>query len=152
TDAVEFAWLQGVGDANQVHNIVGIYSGDEQYTGDIYQPFTVTVVRQGGQVPGNSLNSSANPATVGTALTFTPTITPTAGLDMPSGTVKFLDGNAQLGIGTLSGGIASTTVSNLAIGKHDITAIYSGDNEYAATTNSIEQTINDPNGSSGSQS
>ena len=56
---------------------------------------------------------------------------------MPTGTVTFLDGSTVLGTGTLNEtGTATytTTAFTLAAGSHSITAIYSGDNNYTAST------------------
>ena len=64
----------------------------------------------------------------GIAVTFTTTVTPTfAFIGTPSGTITFKDGSKTLGEVTLAGGQASLTTSNLSLGKHKITAIYSGD-------------------------
>jgi hypothetical protein len=48
--------------------------------------------------------------------------------------VSFLDGAAPLGQGTLSGGVATLTTSFPAAGSHTITAFYSGDASFVATT------------------
>ena len=75
----------------------------------------------------------------GTAETITVTVVPaTAGV--PSGTVTYMDGANLLGTATLSGGVATFTTSTLASGTHNITANYSGDSNFVASsgTASIE--------------
>jgi hypothetical protein len=76
--------------------------------------------------------SSANPVDAQSALTFTATVSSTAGT--PTGTVNFLDGTTVLGQGSLSGGVATLTTSSLAAGLHAITADYSGGANFAAST------------------
>lgn len=69
--------------------------------------------------------SSSSPA-LGSAVTFTATVSAANGAAVPSGTVTFLDGTTTLGAGTMSNGIATFSTSSLAIGKHSVTANYSG--------------------------
>ncbi|MBI3967905.1 MAG: Ig-like domain repeat protein [Chloroflexi bacterium] len=94
--------------------------------------------------PSVVVTSSANPVYEGTSLTFTATVTSTAGT--PTGSVTFKDGSATLGTGTLSGlGVATFNTSALTIGAHSITASYSGDINVAATTSSpLSQNILEP--------
>src|SRR5262249_36286696 len=77
-----------------------------------------------------SLSSSENPSHVGDPVTFTATVTPTFGLAIPSGTVKFLDGSSFLGTGTLVDGEATLTTAVLAVGNHQIKAGYTGDSAF----------------------
>ena len=59
---------------------------------------------------------------------------PTGGPD-PTGTVTFSDGTTVLGTGTIAGtGLATFTSSSLSLGDHTITAAYSGDPNYGAST------------------
>jgi len=79
--------------------------------------------------------SPLSPATYGTPVTFTATVspTPTEGL-----TVNFYDGPTLLGSGTTSSGVASytTTATQLkAISSpHAITAVFTGDSSFAGST------------------
>jgi hypothetical protein len=84
-----------------------------------------------------SVASSLNPATYGASVTFTATVSPGAA----SGTVTFMDGATILGSGTLSGGIATYAASALNAGSHSITAQYSGDTNYSASTNTLTQVV-----------
>jgi hypothetical protein len=93
----------------------------------------------------NTLSQSVNKASTATALTFTKSgslITFTAtvsaiatGAGNPSGTINFYDGGTKLGTGTLSGGKATLSKSNLS--GHSITAVYSGDANFAISTSNI---------------
>jgi hypothetical protein len=88
--------------------------------------------------------SSANPVLVQNAVTLTATVSSPSGI--PTGTVSFLDGTTPLGSGTLSGGVATLTTSSLAVGTHSITAVYSGDGNFAAATSAcLTQMIQDFN-------
>jgi hypothetical protein len=77
-----------------------------------------------------SVASSANPS-YGVSLTFTAAVASSGGT--PTGTVTFMDGATILGTGILSGGTTHIT-STLSLGSHTITATYSGDANFAAST------------------
>ena len=77
-----------------------------------------------------SLSSSENPSHAGDPVTFTATVTPTFGLAIPSGTVKFVDGGSFLGTGTLIDGEATLTTAVLAVSNHQIRASYTGDSAF----------------------
>ncbi len=78
------------------------------------------------------LQASANPALVQTSITLTATVSGGA-----TGTVTFLDGTTALGTGTLTSGVATLTTSTLAAGSHSITAVYSGDANFATLTSAV---------------
>lgn len=90
------------------------------------------------------LVSSVNPEFVQDAVTFTATVSSSAGI--PDGTVSFYDDVTLLGSATLSAGTASYLTSSLAIGTHSITAVYSGSLNYSAiTSGAVSQIIQDFN-------
>jgi streptogramin lyase len=94
-----------------------------------------------------ALASSADPATLGSPVTFTSTVGPANGSSLtPTGTVTFYSGSAVLGAGTLVGGVATYSTSTLAVGTYSISAIYSGNASYnTATSNTIsENIVSDP--------
>ncbi len=92
--------------------------------------------------PTLALTSSANPAYVSNSVTFTATLTSTAGT--PTGTANFYDGTTKLGTGTLAAGVATFATSSLTSGAHSITAVYSGDADFAAlTSTALTETIED---------
>ena len=75
-----------------------------------------------------------NPSNVGQAVTFTATVTVPQGAGVPTGTVTFLDGMTVFGTGTLNGAdLATFSTSTLAAGDHLITAVYGGDDSFAAS-------------------
>lgn len=91
-----------------------------------------------------ALSASPTTATVGTSITFTATVTGQSGsTGTPTGTVTFMDGPTTLSTVTLASGNASYSTSALAIGLHDVTAIYSGDASFAGSTSQeVTVTIN----------
>jgi subtilisin family serine protease len=69
----------------------------------------------------------------GSALTLTATVSPAAA----TGTVRFLDGTAEVATAALSNGSARTTV-HLGAGRHTLTAVYVPDSGvYGASTSSV---------------
>jgi VCBS repeat-containing protein len=80
------------------------------------------------------LASSVNPVLLLNPTTLTATVSSTAGA--PSGTVVFLDGATPLGSASLSLGVATLTVTNLAVGSHSLSAAYSGVTNFTASASS----------------
>src|SRR5256884_463120 len=122
------------------HSITAIYGGDANFTGSTSPILTQTI----NQTASSSavVTSSNNPSIIGTAVTFTASVTsPVTGT--LTGTVTFQDGASALGTGTLSGGTATFTTSGLTAGTHSITAIYGGDANFAGSTSPVlTQTVN----------
>jgi Bacterial Ig-like domain (group 3) len=102
------------------HSVTAVYSGDGNFATSTSQPVVQTVATALSSV---TLTSSANPSTIGHAVTFTAQVTPATA----TGSVQFLDGGAALGTATLSGGVATFSTTSLAAGSHSITASYGGD-------------------------
>jgi hypothetical protein len=90
-----------------------------------------------------ALASSLNPSVVGQSVTFTATVTSTAG-GTPTGTVTFLDGTTSLGSVALNAsGVALFSTSSLALGSHSITLQYGGSVSYAGSTSPVlSQVVN----------
>jgi hypothetical protein len=125
-----------------VHNILAVYGGDSTYSGSVAS-MSQTV---NGAATTTSLTSSANPSPSGQAVTFTVTVAAVDPSDgTPTGTVSIYDGTTFLGNATLSvvNGQVQATFTNaaLALGKHEIIAIYSGDSTFADSGASLDQTI-----------
>lgn len=83
----------------------------------------------------SAIGSSMNPSLASNAVTFTASVTATAGT--PTGSIAFFDGSTQLGSAALSAESASFTTSSLAAGSHPITAVYSGDTNFATLTSAV---------------
>jgi len=94
--------------------------------------------------PALSLAASTSTPVLDNPITFTATVTSSAGA--PTGSVSFFDGSTALGSGTVSSGVATFTTSSLTIGTHTITAVYAGDNNFtSATSASLSETVQDFN-------
>ena len=77
----------------------------------------------------------------GQAVTFSATVAPVSGGGTPSGSVGFtIDGKAS-GSSDLAGGTAFLFVSDLAPGIHTVSATYSGDTVFGASTGSLQLTV-----------
>jgi len=96
-------------------------------------------------VPGTptiTLTSSANPAFMAAAVSFTASLPSYASSE--TGTMTFYSGSTVLGTATVSGGSATFTTTSLAGGSQSITASYSGDANYGpATSSAITETVQD---------
>jgi hypothetical protein len=93
-----------------------------------------------------TLASSANPSVYNDAVTITATVTARNG-GHAGGTVSFFEGATSLGSATLSGATPSTasvTIPKFSLGSHAITANYSGDATYGASSGKFTQTVNRP--------
>jgi hypothetical protein len=91
-----------------------------------------------------SLTSSLNPSMYGQAVTFTATVTSTT--STPIGSMQFYGDGALAGSPVaLSNGAASWLTNMLAIGTHVITATYSGDTNFTASSGTLTggQIVND---------
>jgi hypothetical protein len=85
------------------------------------------------------LTSSPNPSTHGEAVTFTATVSSSAGAP-PDGEVVVFE---PIGQSTLSGGVATYTTSALKVGTHAVTAVYEGDlNFITSRSNVVDQVVN----------
>src|SRR5581483_3800395 len=111
------------------HLIEATYGGDTNFGGS--GPATLTQnVAQGTTT--TTLTSSQNPSTPGQSVTFTATVKVATGTGTPTGTVTFKDNGTAIGRGNLTpGGTSTFTTSTLAAGSHSITAVYSGDTNFA---------------------
>ena len=127
------------------HSITAVYSGDGNF-----MTSTSNAVNQVVNSPATNtaLQSSDNPSVSGQAVTYTATVT---GLGLPSGTVTFKDGGTTI---TACANQAVTTASGVATcgqtyatpASHSISAVYSGDSTFLASTSTVlNQIVNNAN-------
>lgn len=115
------------------HEVRATYVGNFNFEGQ-----TATTSQVVGWVPTVvGIESDDNPATFGDEVTLTAVVTkalPAAGA--PSGTVTFRSGDDVIGTADLASvdgrREASLAVSSLAVGSHEVTASYSGDDAFGA--------------------
>ncbi len=92
-----------------------------------------------------SLISSANPQVQGSSVTFTATVAPASGTGIPTGNVVFSVDSVSTSTVALNGsGVATYPTSSLTAGQHTILASYGGSTAYASSSNSLTQTISQP--------
>jgi hypothetical protein len=128
------------------HSLTAFYGGDSSFKSGTSPPIAFTITPA---TTTAALSTSASSVGQGSSVTLTANInTPafggqTAAWNFPTGTVTFFSGNAQLGSApvfqnqlTLSGetALASLSLSTLPTGQDSITAQYSGDSNFLAST------------------
>src|SRR5215213_966872 len=84
-----------------------------------------------------ALSTSVTPSDFGQSVTFTATVTSSAGT--PNGSVQFKDDGVNTGspVALNGSGIATFTTNTLAAGAHVITAEYSGSNTFGASIGTL---------------
>jgi sugar lactone lactonase YvrE len=128
------------------HAITASYGGDNLHLASPISATLSQVVLEGTAI---TLVSSQNPSAVGGSVTFTATVTSSAGGGVvPDGVLTFLDGSTVLGTSPISpAGLASFTTSTLAQGLHSIAATYPGDTAKAiqgGVSNVVNQDVLEP--------
>ena len=120
----------------KTHTIEATYPGDSTF-----EPSSGKVKQIVEKYPTTtSLSSSLNPSQLGQQVTFTAQVT-NLGSTPPTGKITFLDGTISLGSAKLSGGGATLTTSKLAVGRHPVTANYSGDADNAGSTSPVVEQV-----------
>ncbi|MBI5031535.1 MAG: Ig-like domain repeat protein, partial [Chloroflexi bacterium] len=119
------------------HIITAVYSGNANFitsTGTLSPNQSVNKANS-----TTSLSTSPNPSTFGQTVWFTATVSALPpGSGTPTGTVRFRDGNTNMGSPVaLSGGSAILITSTLSIGTHIITAVYGGDANFKTSTGTL---------------
>lgn len=127
------------------HTITAVYSGDGNFATSTASALTQTVNLGATAV---ALSSSANPSSTGANVTLTANVTPAAPASgTRTGTVDFQVGGVNLAGCSAQvvpvSGKATCVTNTLAVGANTITAIYSGDANFAASTAlPFTQTVN----------
>jgi len=131
------------------HTISASYSGDTNYKAVDSAVNVVQTVNKDNTA--TVVTSSKNPAEMGDTVTYTATVTAAApGSGVPSGTVSFFDGGSGIGscgnvtvTPVASNATATCQVNNPTLGTHPITATYSGDTNFNASTSpTFDQVVN----------
>ena len=116
--------------------VMAVYRGDTNNLGSVSTVLNQTVLQTGSAA---AITSSANPSTVGQAVTFTAKITsPTV---IPSGPVTFTAGTTVLGTAQLSSGKATFTASSLPAGSTVMKVIYNGNSNIKGSSASLTQAV-----------
>jgi len=124
------------------YTIHAVYNAGGAFTASSDSAHTLTVSQATSTA---TLSSSTGNANLNANVTFTAMVTGSATI-APTGSVNFYDGSNLLGAGTLNAqGVAAYTTSSLAAGIHLMTAVYSGDSDFAGSTSAqYAQTVTAP--------
>ncbi len=129
------ASLTAVGLTVGTHSVTAVYSGDANVTGSS-SAVVAEIVDKAATIV--SITSSANPLTVGGSVTFAITVAPQIS-GIPSGTVTLKKNGSNLMALSLNSGQASYTISSLALGSYNMTAVYTGDANFNSSTSPVLQ-------------
>jgi hypothetical protein len=122
-------------------SIIAVYAGNENLLGSTSAALMQTVKKA---TSTTKLVSSSNPAKKGQAVTFTAMVKP-AFTGNPSGTMTFKDGTTIMGTAavSLTTHQAKLTKSALAVGTHNITAVYGGSASFLGSASPVvKQVVN----------
>jgi Bacterial Ig-like domain (group 3)/FG-GAP-like repeat len=135
--ATTSASLTGVAVAGTgTHQVNANYPGDTNYTGStsntvplVAKPIATTLTLAGA--PGSSKWTDQ--------VTFTATLSPYSAQNHTTDgeTIKFYDGNTFVNSTNLTLGKATLNISTLAVGIHNLKAVFAGDTNFATSTSSI---------------
>ena len=121
------------------HFVHAAYSGDANFNAGGAE----LVQKVHDKASSTALVSSRNPSQVGLAVTFTATVAavpPASGT--PTGMATFREGATFLAQVPLNGsGSASFSTAALTVGSHTITAVFSSDTHFAASSGDVVQQI-----------
>jgi hypothetical protein len=116
------------------NNVTAVYSGDVNFNTSTSSSETENV-----QKATPTVNLTApNAANLKQSVTLRATVVVGA-LGTPTGTVSFMDGGSPVGTSSLNAsGVATLSISTLAAGTNNITAVYGGDTNYASFTSQAQ--------------
>ncbi|MGB8918176.1 MAG: Ig-like domain repeat protein [Candidatus Sulfotelmatobacter sp.] len=123
------------------HSLTAVYSGNTAFASSTSSVLTETITTLTGTA--TTLAAAPNPASAGESVTLTATVSP-APTGSSLGTVSFYNGATLLGSGTLnSSGVATFSTTSLPAGADSLTAAYSGNLLFAASTSAaLSETVN----------
>jgi len=110
------------------HPVVVTYAGDTGFDGSTSATSTQQVTRA---VTTTALSTTPNPSRPDDTVTLSAAVSSSGGT--PAGTVTFWEGATNLGTVALSSGSGSLP-KGFALGSHTLTATYSGDTSFVAST------------------
>ena len=124
------------------HVITASYGGDQNFTGSTSASYGESVVKAS---TSTTLQSSLNPSTAHTPVTLTAVVSVVSpGSGTPTGTITFMEGTIVIRRLSLDAtGRATFGTSLLSVGSDTITAVYSDDDHFAASSSpAITQQVN----------
>jgi hypothetical protein len=127
------------------HKISAVYSGDANNDGSASAVLSETAGNGAPYSSHTSVVTSGSPTFVGQSVTFTASVSSTAG-PIPDGeSVTFYygppNGLVKIGSGTTAGGVAALTTTFDAWGAYKITANYVGDSNFKSSVGKTKQMV-----------
>jgi hypothetical protein len=128
----------------------GVYPISASLTGTAVGNYTVTLtaaanvtITQASSTTQLQTSSATPYQAVPVTLTATVSDSSTGSTGTPTGTVSFYDSATLLGTSSVGAGVATLTTAALPLGASTVTAVYSGDSNFAASTSSgVSETVN----------
>lgn len=124
------------------HMITAAYGGASAFLASTSGAVNVTVQGVVQAASTTVLNSSANPAIAGNPVVLVAAVTSQFAGTL-TGSVTFLNGSSVLGTVPLQNG-AATLATSFAAGAYLVTATYSGDTNFAASSGTLSEVVNPP--------
>jgi hypothetical protein len=122
-------------------SVTASYTGDSNFAGSTSAAVSQTV---GKATSFTALTSSPNPSALQQSVTLTAAVSGQFG-GTATGMVTFSNGATTLGTAPLSGNAAVLPTTALSAGTDSITAVYSGDSNFgASTSNTVSQVVTGP--------
>jgi autotransporter-associated beta strand protein len=112
--------------------VTATYSGDTTFATSTSSPVAVVVTKASTTT---TVTGTPNPSVVGQPVILQATVAAQSpGSGTPTGTVTFFSGSTNLGQANLAIGVATLTTTTLPAGTSSITAVYSNDTNFTAST------------------
>jgi hypothetical protein len=128
--------------SNWTGSVANAGSASTSVTMNAPQTVTAEFTASSAHSTSTTLKSSRNPACIGDSVTFTATVTSSAG--SPTGSVTFYEGTKVLGNTTLVSGKATVTTTFKSRGVFSITAVYAGNSSYLSSTSAaLDQEVDE---------
>jgi hypothetical protein len=125
------------------HAITAVYSGNPNFVGSAQALTEQVNAATTPKATTTALFASPNPVVVGQAVTFTAAVRDPAGTGTPTGTVTFFVGNKVVARVILdANGQARITRFFSRAGRFTIRAVYSGDANFAASSQFLTEQVN----------
>jgi len=128
------------------HTIVAKYLGNDTYNESESAPLDHTVDKANSKIHFLYQANTINPTVYGQAAIFLTSVNGdipgNTSNPAPTGTVDYYDGATLLGTKNVNEiALSSFSTTSLAVGSHDITAVYSGSNNYNPSTTEVHVQI-----------
>ncbi|MGW7488895.1 beta strand repeat-containing protein, partial [Streptomyces sp. NPDC054786] len=127
--------------AGSPYTVTASYSGDGDFAASVGT--SVQSVAMSVSTTSTTVSSAPDPSVVGEAVTFTAAVVvvpPASGTPTGSVTFEFGDGSPPVTV-PLTGGAATATHTYTAAGPSSVTAVYSGDADFAGSSGLDGQTV-----------